>query len=331
MTTRAVAFLGISLCLSAGALLAAEFPEAEIANRAIRAKLYLPDAERGYYRGTRFDWSGVIHSLQCAGHEYFGPWFESHDPKGDDGITGPVEEFRTNDAGLGYDEAKGGGAFIRIGVGVVRKPAGESKYRQFGTYDIVDPGKWAVRQKPGRIEFIHEVSDENGYAYIYRKTVRLVGNKPELVLEHSLKNTGRRPIETSGYDHNFFVMDGQPAGPDFRVRFRFEPRATRDLRGLAEIQGRALVYTSELQKGQTVFTELEGFGTSARDYDIRIENRKTGAGVRIRGNQPLEKVVYWSIRPTLCPEPWIKMRVEPGRERKWKIDYRFYTLSAPAK
>jgi hypothetical protein len=23
-------------------------------------KLYLPDAEHGFYRGTRFDWSGVV-------------------------------------------------------------------------------------------------------------------------------------------------------------------------------------------------------------------------------------------------------------------------------
>lgn len=324
MRTKAAAF--VSIWMSLCALPAAEFPEAEISNRAIRAKFYLPDADRGYYRGTRFDWSGVIYSLQYAGHEYFGPWFELHDPKGHDGITGPVEEFRTDDAGLGYQEANDGGNFIRIGVGVVRKPVGETKYRQFGTYDIVDPGKWTVQAKSGRIEFLHELAGENGYAYVYRKTVRLVKNKPELVIEHSLRNTGRRRIETSGYDHNFFVMDGQPTGPGFAVRFPFEPRATRDLRGLAEIRGRDLIYTRELQKGQTVFTEFEGFGKGSRDYDVRIENRKTGAGVRITGDQPLAKIVYWSIRTTLCPEPWIQMRVEPGREKKWKIRYRFYTL-----
>jgi len=329
MRAKAFALVLASIALpSACTLRGADFPEAEISNRAIRAKLYLPDAERGYYRGTRFDWSGVIYSLHYAGHEYFGPWFEHHDPKGHDGITGPVEEFRTNDAGLGYDEAKDGGTFIRVGVGVVRKPAGETKYRSFGTYDIVDPGKWTVHAGSDRIEFIHELADDNGYAYIYRKTVRLVKDKPELVLAHSLRNTGRRPIETSGYDHNFFVLDGQPVGPDFSVKFRFDPRATKELRGAAELRGRDLVYTRELQKAQFVFTDIEGFGKSARDYDIRIENRKLGAGVRITGDQPLMKIVYWSIRTTLCPEPWIQMRVEPGREKKWNIRYRFYTLPA---
>ena len=93
------------LLLSFHNLTAAEFPQAEISNSRVRAKLYLPDAQNGYYRGTRFDWSGVIASLECDGHSYFGKWFERYDPKLHDAITGPVEEFFTNGAGLGYDEA----------------------------------------------------------------------------------------------------------------------------------------------------------------------------------------------------------------------------------
>ena len=33
-------------------------PTATIANDQLRASIYLPDAKAGYYRGTRFDWSG---------------------------------------------------------------------------------------------------------------------------------------------------------------------------------------------------------------------------------------------------------------------------------
>ena len=39
-------------------------PQATISSSGIRAQLYLPDAQSGYYRGTRFDWSGVISSLE---------------------------------------------------------------------------------------------------------------------------------------------------------------------------------------------------------------------------------------------------------------------------
>src|ERR1700734_877329 len=59
---------------------AADYPQAEITNGQIRATLYLPDAQTGFYRGTRFDWSGFVSSLEYAGHNYYGPWFTKQDP-----------------------------------------------------------------------------------------------------------------------------------------------------------------------------------------------------------------------------------------------------------
>ncbi len=300
---------------------APQFPQAEIANSTVRATLYLPDTQSGYYRGTRFDWSGVIASLKWNGHEYFGQWFDRHDPKIHDAITGPVEEFLTGESGLGYTEAKVGESFVRIGVGAVRKPD-EPAYRRFETYEIVDPGKWTVNKGKDRIEFVHELGDTAGYAYTYRKTVRLL--KDSLVLEHRLKNTGRKAIATSVYNHNFFTMDRQPTGPDIVVRFPFVPRAARPLNDLAEIRGNDAKFLREFAKGQTVFTEVEGFGATAKDYDFRIENRKTGAGVRITGDRPLQKVYFWTAHLTTCPEPYIDVSVEPGKESSWRITYQFY-------
>jgi hypothetical protein len=316
------------LAAAAGALGAAEFPEAGISNGSIRAKLYLPDPQRGYYQGTRFEWSGIIHSLQFKDHEYFGVWFERYDPKIHDAITGPVESTREGD--LLYNEAKPGETFVRLGVGVVRRPD-DRPFHAFHTYEIVDPGEWKVRTSKDRVEFTHDLKHESGLAYVYRKTVRLAKNKPELLIEHSLRNTGRRVIETAQYNHNFFVIDKQPTGPEFTVKFPFDARATLDLKDKARVENGELVYLRELEKGESVFTELKGFGGTAKDYDFRIENRKVGAGVRITGDRPLTRLVYWSIRTTLCPEPYIDIRVEPGRETKWNIAYEFYTLTPRAR
>jgi hypothetical protein len=77
-------------CLSSGLApgdFAAAFPQAVISNGLIRAKLYLPDQHQGCYRGARFDWPGVITSLEYKGHSYFGQWFEHYDPKTHDSIT----------------------------------------------------------------------------------------------------------------------------------------------------------------------------------------------------------------------------------------------------
>jgi len=309
----------------AGALFAADPPQAEISNGVVRAKIYLPDPENGYYRATRFDWSGQVESLEYQGHNFFGKWFGRYDPKVNDSIMGPVEEFLTNGAGLGYDEVKPGESFVKIGVGALRKPE-ERAFQQYHTYEIVDPGKWSVRQGEGWIEFTQELTDTRGYAYVYRKTLRLAAGKPEMALEHSLRNTGRKAIESSAYEHNFFMLDGQPSGPDVTIRFPFEAHAAADLKGLAEIRGRELHYLQELTGGRSIYTEVEGHGSTAADYDLRVENRKAGIGVRQTGDQPLEKLVVWSIRSTVCPEAYIHFRIEPGKETTWRIAYEFYTL-----
>lgn len=315
------AVLGSAALLSAG-----EFPQADISNGTIRAKLYLPDAEKGYYRATRFDWSGQIPSLEYKGHQYFGEWnTRPYDPKLHDAIMGPVEEFSDVEA-PGYAEAPVGGTFLKIGVGFLRKPQ-EAKYDHFKTYEIVDPGKWSVKTHPDSVEFTHVVSDpKSGYGYEYTKVVRLVAGKPELRLEHRLKNTGSRPLVTDAYDHNFYMLDRQPTGPDVTVKFPFEVKAEREWNpGLVELRSRELAYVKELQKGETAFNSLTGFGSDPKDYDIRVENSRTGAGVRQTSDRPLSRIVYWSIRPTACPEAYIHMNVEPGRDFTWKIVYDFYT------
>ncbi|MBA2356510.1 MAG: hypothetical protein H0V80_17810 [Acidobacteria bacterium] len=296
-------------------------PVATIANAQVRATIYLPDATAGFYRGTRFDWSGVVSSLTWNGHEYFGQWFASYDPTTHDAITGPVEEFLTGDAALGYAEAAPGGTFVRIGVGVLRKPA-EPAFQRFATYAIVDPGAWTTRQGTDWIEFVHALDDGAGYAYTYTKTLRLIG--ASLVLEHALTNRGRKPIATRVYNHNFFTLDRRPTGPDVVVRFPFAPRAARPLQNLAEIHGRELIYRRELQAGETVFTELAGFGPAAADYGFELEQRATGAGVRVTGDRPLSSLIFWSASRTVCPEPYIDASVEPGRTTSWRITYAFY-------
>jgi len=296
-------------------------PVATISNGPVRASIYLPDAKTGYYRGTRFDWSGAVSSLTWNGHEYFGQWFERYDPTLHDAITGPVEEFLTGDSALGYADAAPGGTFIRIGVGVLRKPV-EPAFQRFHTYAILDPGTWTIRKGTDWIEFVHELEDGAGYAYVYRKTLRLTG--ASLVLEHELKNTGRKPIVTSVYNHNFFTLDRRTTGSDVVVRFPFAPRAANALNGLAEIRGRELVFTRELQTKETVFTELDGFGPTASDYGFEMENRATGAGVRVTGDRPLSKQIFWSALKTVCPEPYIDASVAPGRTTSWRITYAFY-------
>jgi hypothetical protein len=322
----------------------ADVPQTEITNGELSAKLYLPDAHIGYYRGTRFDWSGVIAALEYKGHNFYGAWYTRVDPSVHDfkyeganivvstcsGATGPVEEFQTNGTALGFDEAKVGGTFIKIGVGVLRKD--RDKYDFVKQYELVDPGKWRVETHPGAVTFIQELADPAaGYAYVYRKTVRLVPGKPQMVLEHHLKNTGRRAIQTKVYNHNFLVLDHQTSGPDFSITFPFELHASKSISDLARTSGHQLVFKKVLEGEDVVYTELGGFSDSPHDHEVRIENRHAGAGMLIRGDRPLSDLHFWAIRSVLAAEPFISMSIDPGKESDWNVTYEYYTLPPSAK
>jgi hypothetical protein len=324
---------------------AADFPSAEIKNEQIKAKIYLPDAKTGFYRSTRFDWSGVVGSLEYKGHNYYGPWFKKITDvydfgyEGDDvtsapftAMIGPGEEYQTDGKALGYDEAKAGGTFIKIGVGALRKPD-DSNYDHSKAYEIVDGGKWTVKKNRDSVEFTQELNDSSSkYGYVYKKAIRLVKGKPEMVIEHSLKNTGAKPIRSNMYNHNFLTLDNQPPGPDFTITFPFELKPRRaPNKDLGEVRGNQILYTKTLADKDRMTTSAQGFSDSPKDYDIRVENKKVGAGVRITGDKPLSNVNYWSIKTVLAVEPFIAMNIEPGNEFSWKISYEYYTLPANAK
>ena len=297
-------------------------PQVDITNGLIKARLYLPDKENGYYRGTRFDWSGVISSLEFSGHNYFGQWFEEYSPTLHDAIMGPVDDFTP----VGYNDAKPGETFLKIGIGIINKPD-EKPYTFSRTYEIVNHGKWNIRSNPSQVEFVHTLKDKD-YSYVYEKSVQLLKDKPVLVLFHKFKNKGKNTIETLVYNHNFFVINNQPVGPDFTIEFPFELSGTfRDGPEIAKIKDNRIIFTRELKKGETTFCgNLQGFGNKPDDYDIRIENHKTGAGVRITCDRPLSKMFFWACPATPCPEPYIQIKAAPGEEFNWTIFYEFYTI-----
>ena len=327
----------ILLAVSLSSLPAAAPPQAEIDNSLLNAKLYLPDAKHGYYQGTRFDWSGVIYSLEFEGHNYYGPWFNRTDPNIHDfiydgpdivagpcsAITGPVDEF----APLGWDEAEPGGVFIKVGIGALRKPADAAKYDNYKVYAIADPGKWSVKKYRDSIEFSQELSAA-GYHFLYRKTVRFIPGKPEMALEHSLKNLGTRAIHTNVYNHNFLTLDHHPPGPGLTVSVPFQIQSSHPPnQKLAEIRANHIVYLDTLNDRDVVATPMGGFTNTVGDHLIRIEDTRAGVGMKIQADRPLLRESLWSIRSVIAVEPFIEINVAPGAEFTWKSTYEYYTLT----
>jgi hypothetical protein len=316
-------------------------PQIQITNGTLTAGIYVPDPKRGFYRGTRFDWSGAFSSLQYEHHEFYGEWFQRSVPSVHDfqfdgpeivvgaasAITGPVEEFTTNNHALGFDQAKPGQHFVKIGVGVLLKPD-SAPYDRFRTYKIVDYGKRTTTTSANSVEFTQEVNDRtSGYGYLYRKIVTLTTGKPQMVLTHSLRNIGSKPIETRVYDHNFLILDHQPTGPDFTIfaAYPIKPTTPPAL-GLMEVNTNQVRYLKAITGEQDLILDLSGFGAEADSYDFRVENNHLGVGLRMTGNRPLTRSTVWSIRSAIGIEPEIGMKLGPGEQFEWTLTYDYYTL-----
>src|ERR1700743_1212512 len=82
-------------------------PHVDISNGIVSAKVYLP-GEDGFYRGTRFDRTGVVAHATFKGHDFGEPWFSSYSPHVRDFVwqdhqvtvstvsaaAGPAEDFQ---------------------------------------------------------------------------------------------------------------------------------------------------------------------------------------------------------------------------------------------
>lgn len=298
-----------------------EYPQATINAGEITAKVYLPDVECAFYRGTRFDWSGIIGSLRYRGHEYFGQWKGFHDPLFHDCITGPAEEFEAVDTpDLDFQRAAEVSSFLRMGVGVLQK-AGDGDFRRFHTYPIVDGTGWQTSIKSNEISFEHTASSPTGLSYRYRKTLHLKEQAPVLSLAHRLVNTGCMPIVTRHYNHNFFRIDGQSPGPSLQITTSFPLSPKIPVRGPLAINGCSVSLSRALSPGESILAEAL---QQNERYEIGIFQHATSAGVRICADRPLARLLLWASSKVFCPEPYIDIRVQPGESFSWDLSYSFY-------
>jgi len=296
-----------------------QYPSLTISNEEVEMKIYLPDAENGMYRATRFDWSGVIGSVKYKNHEYFGYWKDTHDPYFHEDLTGPVEGYIK--PGLGYEEAEPGGKYVRIGVGIIEKPD-EEAYHFTNSYKLLDHGHWTVDHGADWISFKHELNSDIGYSYIYEKIIKLKSNG--FTLEHKLMNTGEKSIETDQFNHIFFMIDGEQSGTAFNISFPYPITTEDDPKGFAEIKDNELNFIKNLEDDDSFFLSLNGYSTEVEDHKVTVVNRKSGAGVSYTIDKPLHRMAFWACKTTLSPENFIWIAVEPGEEDEWTSEYTLF-------
>ena len=311
------------LLLVASQASAQDYPKAAVAGKSSAFTLYLPDDAKGFYRGTRFDRGGVIADWKVNGATLFHAWKSGQDAGNADDITGPCEEFDT--AGpADYAAAKVGETFVKIGVGELRKDKAEP-YQFMKTYPVVNPGQRTLTVVGGKYTFTHEIAAKSGVGYKLVKTVESADTDTAAVLKlrSTLTNTGTTPITTRVYNHNFFNVNRDPIGPNYRIDFAGKLRATKTESRYDELAGKgadALTFRGKLDAGQ-VYAEYADL--PATPYRFTMRHAPSGTAVEVTSDRPLSAFRVWGISTVICPEPFIAIDdLQPGKSFAWATTYR---------
>ncbi len=283
-----------------------------------RLEIARPDVPEPYYRGTRFDRTGNILTLESRGHRYISQWFRSYDPWKHDAVGGPAEEFTQ----VGHDAAGPGEGFLKIGVGLLKRE--DAPYDRFHLYSVLDPGRTTVHAGSSYATFRQILKGH----YDYSKRVAIPSDGA-LRISHRFRNTGPSALDFHVYSHNFFILDGAPTGRATRFRFPFTPEG----HWRAEYDSVALVsdgiaFSRDLREGETVFMgdlhAASGNGSAAGEgYRFTLDNLENGLRVRAACDRPMDYAVFWSNTEVSCIEPYIRFSVPPGETVRWTLDYRF--------
>jgi hypothetical protein len=306
------------------------FHRVTISNGLITAQVYPPGSNQ-LYRGTRFDHAGVVFHVTYKGQDYSNYWFDRFvtDPKITSrqpayvetaccAVSGPVEEF----AAVGFEQAGMGGRFLKPGIGIFRRDSDDAT--RFPTLPALNEGMRRFHATRNSARFTQAIDDpQSGYGYRYEKAITLVPGKAQMTVSHVLTNTGKKPIDTSVYCHNFLTLS--PGNEHLRITAPFTIRARTPLNPkIARIDGNIIRYITAIPAGETVASLIDGFGPTASDYDFTVTNTKTGFGQRIRGDQPIVKINMWSIDRTFSLEPYVAIALEPGESKRWTYTYDFF-------
>ncbi len=280
-----------------------------------RLRVEIADLET-VYKGSRFDWTGFITQVTLdQAHTFCAP--ESLQADEGTGGIGLCNEFGIFQP-IGYDDAKPGEQFPKLGVGLLTKPD-DAPYAFFLPYKI-EPFPVQIKLEADRITYDIEPLPCRGYEARLRKMVQLSGTALDIVYE--LENVGTHPIRTHEYNHNFIAIDGHPPGPGYLFRLANGVN-------LIKVPPVLRVEGCELRWKENVTGPLASEATGPHN---RIENpfwkltyEPIGACVLSSVNVPVGYFNLWFTPRLICPEVFVTIDLKPGARTTWTRHYEFFS------
>ena len=274
------------------------------------------------YNLSRFDWTGKITTVIYK-NVYVTGVEKTNIESGNDYGKGLYNEFGI-DTAIGYNEAKEGGWFHKIGVGLLKKD--DEPYLFSKNYDI-KPAEFKVTKLSNKIIIDCTSKTVNGYAYVLKKEIELF--ESSFIIKYFLHNTGVKIITTNEYTHNFLAINKDLIGSNYILKFPFQIKPklfgeTFNPEEKVEIGSNKITFNSTPNE-QFFFSDLSG--NEEVDASWELINIKNNIGISEKGSFKTSKVNLWGWKHVVSPELFFEVRVEPGQSIEWSRTYSVFEIN----
>ena len=268
-----------------------------------------------YNTGVRFTPLAAVLQVRNGKTEFcFRP--VPHDPLSHH--AGLCNEFDLTTSPPGFEEAKIGEGFVKIGVGVLKKS--ESAYAFFRQHEVIERAVTTVKWSAAGATFSQACPGINGYSYRLEATVRLEP-KGELWIDWALTNTGEKALSTATYNHNFFQFFDPPQTLGYELYFPYPVHAEGDIQNL-QVDKNSLGFLKPLAKAINVAVPYPEKYTG--DNTVELRWPATGQRVVCTVSRPGIKLALHAAPTYVCPEQFINIKIEPGATETWTWHYEFH-------
>lgn len=278
-------------------------------NESIKVSMYEPGKE---YRGSRFSQTAFLCSVKYRGVELCG--LEAPVPGEGNGGAGLCGEF-----GIftppGFDTCAVGEYFVKPGVGLLKKHSGT--YHFYEEFEC-KPDRIGVSVREDRGCFRTEAQTAGGFGLRADKEVRLCGDS--IVIVYDLLNTGRNPIETEEYCHNFIRIGEGAVDSDYWIDTGAVPSGEDGIPLVSEqfaVQGGRLTPVGEIS--QVHYARLDV--APDRPYCFRITNRRAERFIEEQDSFIPEFAAVWGKREVISVEAFHKISLAPGGRERYTRTY----------
>lgn len=268
-----------------------------------------------YYGRTRFDWTGFITQVTLDGkHTFCGE--ESTDPLIGCGGRGFCNEFGI-DMPIGYEDAKVGELFPKLGVGLLKKTE-EKEYFFYKDYEVT-PFPMTISNGDTWIKYKLEALPCRGYEVTQEKIVALQDNS--IRVDYKIKNIGTKNIVTNEYCHNFIRINENSIGQEYVLQVPYDIKlAESELTNELNIKNREVNW---LKAPENVFYfKQEAKGFEENKY-WEIKHKTSGRSIRESGDFYSSKFALWGMKHVVSPEMFIDIEIKPNETKAWSRTYEF--------